>query len=648
MPASPSDTASASAAGDDAWRASVQQSFRNSEVRQIAKKLADLEPGASEASKLRLAMQFEDIIFKEAASLADYHKRIAKRLKKLQKNYKPATETAATQRKEQAIQELIAKYGETLQYVCKHEAAAVKEMRAKYGEEKGNQLRQHMDLCKEWAKDLGILPGGAGGTNVASGQPQPHYGMSDGHLERLKQALERRLDTIRSHTVKLVDADQFMQETLQKCESDFSRKNAAIEVQSANARKLYDQILQRVGGGGTAVTSLSEKQQHHDPATMLTQALERASKPVPVLAVDAAALAAKNIGSGSTTPRAGDIRNANTNRNTLDDDRTKAAQMHLDKMREASTVVLAYLLAPDKSVVPKDTLAKAHRIACNGIEFVQDTMRRHRRQQQQQSTIQVRLEDAWLKPLELAPKETAATTTMVDDLDNSVHDDAPVATTPSPSSKPKLPRRLYLRSRVLLTQGRKTPPNLLVAFKDKDVTLVRPPPSGAGSHLYVAFEQAFTMTIYLVPLRCELRAYEAASDAARTNKDSSKLSAADGGSDEDNNNDDDEDDCHRMDLNDQGATWTPLHHGLMQRQELVVGGPHCKGPYEAVGYAVQERLRDASAFATQTLRQCFSNSTASLGATASEFEVEILEASALLEFVQLARDTFLPPPLASK
>jgi hypothetical protein len=56
------------------WKSKVQQSYRNAEVRQIAKVLASLEPGASESSKLRLAMQFEDSIFKLGTSLADYHK----------------------------------------------------------------------------------------------------------------------------------------------------------------------------------------------------------------------------------------------------------------------------------------------------------------------------------------------------------------------------------------------------------------------------------------------------------------------------------------------------------------------------------------------------------------------------------------------
>jgi hypothetical protein len=58
---SSSPAAAAPAEQDDgAWRASVQQSYRNNEVREISKVLASLEPGASASSKLRLAMQFED------------------------------------------------------------------------------------------------------------------------------------------------------------------------------------------------------------------------------------------------------------------------------------------------------------------------------------------------------------------------------------------------------------------------------------------------------------------------------------------------------------------------------------------------------------------------------------------------------------
>ena len=147
------------------------------------------------------------------------------------------------------------------------------------------------------------------------------------------------------------------------------------------------------------------------------------------------------------------------------------------------------------------------------------------------------------------------------------------------------------------------------------------------------------MTIYLVPLLCELRAYD---------KNSNSSNAMDTTTDEKSA----AEDSHLH-----ACTWTPLHHGLSNRRgkedELLTVGGTAQGTYETVGWAVQERLRDASAFATQALRSCFANS--SIGSTASQhptttatnkaamdFEVELLEASALLEFVQLARDTYMP------
>jgi hypothetical protein len=59
----------------------------SSEVREISNVLAALEGSASvtPASTLMLAMRFEDQIFKSAKDLADYRKKISKRLKKLQK-----------------------------------------------------------------------------------------------------------------------------------------------------------------------------------------------------------------------------------------------------------------------------------------------------------------------------------------------------------------------------------------------------------------------------------------------------------------------------------------------------------------------------------------------------------------------------------
>jgi hypothetical protein len=89
--------------------------------------------------------------------------------------------------------------------------------------------------------------------------------------------------------------------------------------------------------------------------------------------------------------------------------------------------------------------------------------------------------------------------------------------------------------------------------------------------------------------------------------------------------------------------WPPLHDGLSNRpnsEELLHVNGIVKGKYETVGWMIEEYLQDASAQATNVLRQCFMKTVTSN----VEFEIELLEASALLEFVQLARDTYLPKP----
>jgi hypothetical protein len=272
---------------------------------------------------------------------------------------------------------------------------------------------------------------------------------------------------------------------------------------------------------------------------------------------------------------------------------------------------LAYLCAPDKYAVTSNALAKAHGIAMAGIELVQGVMQEHRQLQHKLNTAStVHLQDAWLKPIVVPTKAY--------DVEALVESDT--AAVPPAAKRQRtlhLPRTV-LRTRILLTAGRKTPSNLVAALQSKGVKLIRPPPSGAGSCVQLEFEQAFFMTIYFVPLLVTLRAYRA------TPK-------------EENENDDTLSSEHQWKC----GSWTPLHYGLPDREELTVGGVTVKGTYETVGLAVEERLRDASARATQALRTCFTN-TASAAVGGGDFEQELLEASALLEFVQLARDTYTP------
>jgi hypothetical protein len=120
------------------------------------------------------------------------------------------------------------------------------------------------------------------------------------------------------------------------------------------------------------------------------------------------------------------------------------------------------------------------------------------------------------------------------------------------------------------------------------------------------FGEAFVMTIYFVPLLVALRAYSAPSSS-----DGNDFFGC--------------------------ARFPSLSRGLSDLDELSVWG--AKGPPDALSYAVQERLRDASARATHVLRKCFESADKE---GASDFEVEIREATALLEFIQLSRTTFIP------
>ena len=73
----------------------MTQSYRNKQVRHIAQVLSSIDPGTTVASKMKLAFQFEDQMFKASSSLEDYHKKMNKRLAKLQKKFNPNAPAAA-------------------------------------------------------------------------------------------------------------------------------------------------------------------------------------------------------------------------------------------------------------------------------------------------------------------------------------------------------------------------------------------------------------------------------------------------------------------------------------------------------------------------------------------------------------------------
>jgi hypothetical protein len=558
----------------EGWRSSVLQSYRNTEVREIAKVLAALEPGASASSKLMLAMRFEDTIFKGADSLADYRKKLTKRLKKLQKNYVPpagTTEHSNTAKQDQLLLQLRLKYGDPLRYIHKNATKAIQEIQIRLGAERASQLQQHTDSAKQWAADLGVLE-----LNLTN-KPPPSCTLAEAQLQKLQQHLERRVDNIRSYVVKHADPDLFLQETLERKDQELNPR--ATKLLGVNLQKRVEQL----------------QHQSMDPISVLQQSLEKSQIPVPP-----------------------------PTRNNQD--HVPAALLHVEKMRAASTTILSYLCTQDRSTVPRQALTKSHTVAIQGMEFCKDVI-----QKMTPAATQVQLQDAWLKTLELPQA-------VVDVPDDTGTGTTTSATATNSSKKAKwdhLPP--VVTSRVLLTPNRKTPSNLLLALKQKRATLVRPS-SGMGTHLILEFGNAFQMMIYLCPLLVTLRAM------ATTTENNNNI----------NNNNGDEESNQLSSTTTKTkttpttttltnstlgcATWTPLYTGLKEQPKLLqVWG--VEGTYESLGHVVEERLRDASMHATHVLRKCFRNSVKD---KTMDFEVELLEATALLEFLHLSRRTYMP------
>eukprot|EP00934_Nitzschia_sp_Nitz4_P001481 Nitzschia sp. Nitz4//scaffold62_size106224//12901//14739//NITZ4_004342-RA/size106224-processed-gene-0.46-mRNA-1//-1//CDS//3329555814//1481//frame0 len=582
------------------WRQSVLQSYRNEEVREIAKVLASLEPGATASSKLMLAMRFEDTIFKAADSLADYRKKMTKRLKKLQKNYvPPAQQQTKSTETEVLLVEMRQKYGESLQYIAKNADRAIKDVSARSGTERSSQLRQHTDSAIQWGRELGVLD------NIPVARVAQR--LSEAQIQKIQQHLERRVENIRQYVVKHADPDLFLQETVERKDSDMPER--ANKMLSVNLVKRIEQLQQQTASmaGSTSnaapADSGASSSTKFEPLTVLQESLDKAQAAVPP----------------PTRNNSNDI---------------PAALMHLDKMRAASTALMAYFSMEDrKTTAPRNALTKSCTVVSSGLEFVSKVAQTLPKPPRNQVTLQ----DAWTKVLEIpTPPEEVVTSENPEISQSALPSTGAAGSSTNPPPAKRIKRSQdgsekysppVTRCRVLLRPDRKIPTSLIPALRRKRAKLVRPPLGSRGSYLILEFGTAFTLTIYFCPLLVTIRAQTPPTPRKAVPRHTPVTTQRTQG-------------C---------AHWTPLYHGLtdlptpdasstqQQQGPLRVWGVN--GTYETIGRVVEERLQDASMHATQVLRQCFRGHVKDKTA---EFEVEILEASALLEFLQLARTTYMP------
>jgi len=747
MSGNPSAAASSAPPAPPDWRKSVLQSYRNSEVREISKVLAALEGSASvtPASKLMLAMRFEDSIFKTAKDLADYRKKISKRLKKLQKNYvRPVAKTALhqangssgkdgatgsgsreddTEAKEELTAKLKRDCGDALRYIVRNAKAAVADLERKLGPEKARQLQQHTDSCRLWARDLEILteeeldaitpmveavkekkhedaktnesdskqqqqqqPSSSSQPQQRSqpqkSQPQPQKSekktpelsnkavpLSYNQLQRIEKHLQTRVGNIRSYVVKHADPDQFLLETLQSRDVVFSKNVPAgnlfreilkgrissqreqLQKATTTSRRSKGSSSNNANQDATTDTnnndvSNSRPSDDDDPLLVLQKALEKAQAGVP-------------------PPTRNDSK------------KLEGSLRHLDKMRAASTIMMTYWTLPGDQRVetaPRDTLKKIHEVVQDGADFVLKAVRELEKEKQMQQrryngsgetvtagvttsdatttsantktkskTKKVSLQDAWSKTIELP--SAAAPINVEDDENNSSNSNS------NSNGNSKRPRtnsyRPYYKTRMLFRPNRKAPPQLLMAIRRKGADLRQASSCNTDAfHLVLDFDGAFAMTIYFSPLMVTLRAKTPDETNDSRSNSSSSVSMS--------------------------APWKPLSHGLtpwgstldssdfqrkkkasqnnnnnnnnysdgdsqQQQQQLSVWG--VTAGYESIGRVVEERLRDASTHATAILRRCFKNHVKD---KTVDFEVELLEGSALLEFLSVSRSTYMP------
>ena len=348
----------------------------------LPKVLASLEPGATSSSKLMLAMRFEDTIFSAATSLVDYRKKLAKRLKKLQKNYVPTHQAGpSASDTEQRILILRHKYGEALAFIHKNSALAVAVMREKSGTERAKHLQQHIENARLWATQLGVLP---------NSDPKQVPKLDDKELQRLQSHLDQRIDNIRSHVVKLTKPDLFLQERLEELEANYLTPQAS-QLLSTTMTKQF--------------VSLGWDE-FSDPQKTLHQSLDKALQTVPPPSRD---------------PRS----------------KTNAALAHLESLRAASQALLAYLATPDKTSVdiPNKIISKLHIRAGQGSAFLKEELPSLNLADESKNA-KVSLEDAWAKVMEGPVQE--------EDADDVMHQSNDTSPPPAKSLRPTIIRSKVL------------------------------------------------------------------------------------------------------------------------------------------------------------------------------------------------------------
>mmetsp|Transcript_21839 Transcript_21839/g.43757 ORF Transcript_21839/g.43757 Transcript_21839/m.43757 type:complete len:579 (+) Transcript_21839:151-1887(+) len=565
----------AAAAGGD-WRKSIAQSYRSGQVRSIAEELATFEPGASADSKKMLAMKFEDSIFKAASSMDDYRKIIDKKINKLKKHYAKKggvdeENKDLIREKELLFQKAIRdEYSAKLIYIAKHADRAVQVTRMTSGEQKAKVLKDHCDSLKKRALQLGV--------QIEGEAPLPRLNHGMAFLTQLKASLDTIVDTVRSHVVKVEDANLFLEEQLDSADKKLlNSKNSNI------LRK----ALQDAADADNSTQQLTT-----DQMKLLTDLM---NVPTPI-------------------PR----RNQNA-------DQVRAALSRIEKMRASTQAILTYcgLTAEEKTSFPGSlkkcsailkenllALGKDHSYLFEDVE-----------EKDEDGNPIIKLEDAWNKHLQYADETVVQSAAAVED-DDITAEDEPAnkrqKTDEDTSTPPAETNRMVISARVLLTPGRKPISKLIPELKKKSAVLIK---NGTVSSIRMEFGTAFEMTIYFKPLLVTIRALN--KEATATTAPIRDITALSGGIQWPS--------LHQG-LNAGEITDNNTSH------VSVLG---VTGTRATLAPIIAKQLEYASAQATHVLRKCFAATVnGKTSSSESDFGIEIAETSALIKFMKIVRSTY--------
>lgn len=334
------------------WKDELTQKYRSKEISNIAKVLASLETKATSSSKLMLASRFEQGVFNEASSLADYRKKIVRRLKKFQKKYGSSMPSESNEKRSLETQtyeqetRLHSLYSESLLFLLENSKDALHTM-GKYGEEKAKNLRKHLESAARWAVEIGVIPDNStvdfgdksgGKVIITRKKPRPM-----GELDRISHLLHTRLDNIRSHVVKMTHPDLFYGECLGQMEERLEKVGiSAGKLVIEGINKLFPDTSVAVCHEGNKSKQINALVKEHIIDIMNGNKI-------------------KLINIDEEKCKSNLIKCATLHRSAIDMEEKDACLFHLSSIRDAAQVFISYLQIENKSDI-KGYMRKIH---CN-------------------------------------------------------------------------------------------------------------------------------------------------------------------------------------------------------------------------------------------------------------------------------------------